>query len=415
MNMKSLIARHLALMIVTFLACFVSLYAKSPTSEEITKRVKSLNTVIDVKVTDEVINEILTRVTKHRQESESILGRTTLYFPMIEHQLRKYGLPDEIKYLPIIESSLLPTLESRKGAAGLWQIMEKTGRTFGLSVDKYFDDRKDVEKSTIAAIKYLSVMYNLYGDWTMALAAYNCGEGNVNKAIKKSGGKTTYWEIHKHLPLETQKFIPRFLGIAYLMNHYYLHDLSPREPEDYFKYPLTIKVFEKVDLKKLANELDLSLYTIKILNPIYRKDIIPAPKGDSYHTLTLPDLSMAVYLTKYNSIDNIINKPFVLTRSNSLTNIPLAEVSLKDFGQLGFASLKPVKNSFDLTILQKIEDKMKISTAPVTLYRMRRKESLSDIALRYNVSLDELIQLNNINPKEGINPGTIIILPDIKT
>jgi len=412
--MNSLIARHLALVIVTILACFFSSYAKSPNSEEISRRVKSLNTVIDVKVTDEVISEILTRVLKHRQDSEIILGRTTLYFPMIEQQLRKYGVPDEIKYLPVIESSLLPNIESRKGAAGLWQIMEKTGKTFGLNVDRYLDDRKDVEKSTIAAIKYLLVMYNLYGDWTMALAAYNCGEGNINKAIKKSGGKTTYWEIHKYLPSETQKFIPRFLGVAYLMNHYYLHNLTPKEPEDEYKYPLTIKVFEKVDLKKLAVELNVNYFTLKNLNPTYRKDVIPAPKGDNFYTLTLPDLSMVDYLSKYNSVDNIINRPFVLTRNTKLDSKTLAETRLENFRQLDFSSLKLIKSSDDLAYIQQVEEKMKISTGPVTLYRMRRKESLSDIASKYNISLDELMQINNINEKDGINPGTIIILPQIK-
>ncbi len=415
MNIKSLSTKQCALMMVLVFFSFITSYAKSPNSEEIVRRVKNLNTVIDVKVTDEVLNEVLLRVTKYRQDSETILGRTTLYFPMIEHHLREYGLPDELKYLAVIESSLLPTLESRKGAAGIWQIMERTGKTLGLNVDRYFDDRKDIDKSTIAAIKYLSILHKMYGDWTMALAAYNCGEGNVNKAIKKSGGKTKYWEIHSYLPSETQKFIPRFLGISYLMNHYYLHDLVPREPADEFKYPLTIKVFEKVDLRKLADELNLNISTIKTLNPIYRKDVIPAAKGDDYHVLTLPDIGMAQYIAKYNSIDNIISRPFVLVRNAALNNNEMANVNVDNqLRQLDFSSLKLIKNSTDAQWVQKIEEKMQLNTGPITLYRMRRKESLSEIASRYNISLEELMKINNIKEKEGIYPGSIIILPDKK-
>lgn len=412
--MKSFIARHLALMTVLVFSFFVSASAKSPDSEEISQRVKNLNTVIQVKTTEKVIQEALLRVSKYRMDSETILGRTSLYFPMIEYQLRERNMPDELKYLAVIESSLNPTLESRKGAAGMWQIMERTANILGLKVDKYIDERMNVEKSTSAALDYLLILFNMYDDWTMALAAYNCGEGNVNKAIRKSGGKTKYWEIHKYLPKETQNFIPRYLGVAYLMNYYYLHDLTPKEPSDELKYSLTIKVFDKVDFKNLSNELSLDINVIKYLNPMYRKGLIPESKDLNYYTLTLPDLAMAVYIENNNSIDNIINNPFVLTRNNWRENDILASGEGFNMSFLKSIDLISSKDSFKTQLLEKIEERLKVNTGPVTLYRLRRKESLSDVAAKYNISLDELMSINNISISEGINPGSIIILPGKK-
>lgn len=413
MNMKSLIAKDFALMIVLSFLCVTSSIA-SPETEEIALRVKNLNTVIDVKTTPKVIQEALLRVSMYRNDSEIILGRTSLYFPMIEYQLRKRNMPEEIKYLAVIESGLNPTLESRKGAAGMWQIMERTARILGLKVDKYLDERKDIEKSTEAALDYLLILYDMYDDWTMALAAYNCGEGNVNKAIRKSGGKTSYWDIHSYLPKETQNFIPRFLGAAYLMSYYFLHDLTPREPSDDFRYPLSIKVFDKVDLKTLAQELNVDQNTLRMLNPMYRRGIIPQAAGDQYYTLTLPDLVMAEYIENYNTIDNIISKPFVLNRNRWKDVEAFANSSESSVNYLNTLKWTAPRINIDDQLAKIIEDRLKINTGSVTLYRLGRKESLSQVAEKYNVSLEELMSVNNISDHQTIHPGSIIILPERK-
>ena len=413
MNMKSLIAKHFALMIAFSFLSFAA-FSASPETEEIAQRVKNLNTVIEVKTTPKVIHEALMRVSRYRNDSEMILGKTSLYFPMIEFQLRERNMPDEIKYLAVIESGLNPTLESRKGAAGMWQIMERTAGILGLKVDKYVDERKDTEKSTAAALDYLLLLYNMYDDWTMALAAYNCGEGNVNKAIRKSGGKTSYWGIHPYLPRETQNFIPRFLGVAYLMNYYYLHDLTPREPSDDFRYPLTIKVFDKVDLKTLAEDLGTDMEIIKLLNPMYRRGIIPQPSGDNFYTLTLPDLVMAKYVENHNSVDNIISKPFVLTRNRWKDVEAYAGASESTIHYLNRLEWAPVRTRIDDNVAKIIEEKLKINTGPVTLYRLGRKESLSQVAEKYNVSLEDLMSVNNVTSGQIIFPGSIIVLPTPK-
>ena len=157
------------------------------------------------------------------------MGRSELYFDMFEDKLAEYGLPIELKYLAVIESGLRPQVKSRAGALGLWQFMYKTGLYFGLDENSYIDERMDPEKATDAACRYLKQLYGIYGDWNLALAAYNAGPGNVNTAIRRSGGKTTYWEVRPFLPQETQGYVPNFIAAAYLITYHAEHNIVPME------------------------------------------------------------------------------------------------------------------------------------------------------------------------------------------
>lgn len=399
---------------VCFLILSVSLSAsRSPNNAEITKRVENLNTVIDLKVTDEVTDQINYYIERRRSTSETILGRTSLYFPLIENVLRDKNLPDELKYVAVIESSLLPDIESHKGAAGIWQFMKGTAEMYGLKIDKHVDERKDFVKSTNTALDYLKVLYDIYGNWTLALAAYNCGSGNLNKAIKKAGGSTDYWEVQKYLPKETQKYIPRFIAAAYLMNYYYLHDLVPTEPSDDMKYVASVQAFDKIDLKKISEEFDVDYDIIKSLNAMYRKGFIPASKEGEY-LLTLPEQKMYAYVDKYNSYEYLTYRPSYRANDVKTTEDLILETRAKtQINRLqrnpkrSFAIRDNLKNNaflYDLAI-----DMSYVSSENKT-YTLKKKESLSDVADANNMKLSDLLAINNFTENNGPKPGSLIKL-----
>jgi len=204
----------------------------------------------------------------------TILGLSKYYFPLFEEELDKNGLPLELKYLAIVESGLKPRAKSRAGAAGLWQFMYGTGKIYGLEVSTLVDERFDPMKETVAACKLMKEMYGVYGDWALVLASYNCGPGNVNRAIKRSGGKTTFWEIYPYLPRETRGYVPAFIAVNYIMNNYEAHGYKPIEV-NLPKYSDTVMVSKKLHFGQVTGVLGISLDELRDLNPQYKKDIIP--------------------------------------------------------------------------------------------------------------------------------------------
>ncbi len=214
-------------------------------------------------------------VHKRARYTSVMIGRSKLYFPMFEEYLSKHNLPLELKYLPIIESALQPQGKSWAGASGLWQIMYRTGRMLDLYSDSYVDDRLHPEKSTDAACRYLKYLYDLYGEWDLALAAYNCGPGNVNKAIRRSGGKTNYWAIRSYLPKETQMYVPNFYAMMYMMNFYQTHHIVPKEAKVYLHETDTVCLKSSVRISHLDSILGLEEDQFRLLNPQYKTDIIP--------------------------------------------------------------------------------------------------------------------------------------------
>lgn len=219
--------------------------------------------------------------TRRPGQVEIMLGLSAYYFPFFEEIFDKYELPHELKYMAIIESALNPRARSRAGAVGLWQFMLGTAKGLNLEVTTFIDERSDVLKSTDAAARYLKQLYDVYQDWHLVIAAYNCGPGNVNKAITRAGGKSDYWQIYYALPRETRGYVPAYIAAAYVMNYYREHQLTPRYPAMVLNTD-TIMVTQLINLQQIAANLNIELEALQDLNPMYRRDVIPGTPEKSY-------------------------------------------------------------------------------------------------------------------------------------
>ncbi|MEG1749924.1 MAG: transglycosylase SLT domain-containing protein [Tannerellaceae bacterium] len=228
-----------------------------------------------------------------------ILGMADFYFPIIEQVLDKHGLPIELKYLAVVESALNPAALSRVGASGLWQFMLPTGKSCGLEINSLVDERRDPAKATEAACKYFKDMYAIYGDWNLVLASYNCGPGNVNKAIRRSGGKKDFWDIFPYLPKETRSYVPLFIAANYIMNYNCDHNICPMKTS----LPLatdTVMVTTALHLQQVADVLHLDIVELRALNPQYRRDIIPGNTEPS--VLKLPAAQTYAFIDKEDTV-----------------------------------------------------------------------------------------------------------------
>ncbi len=260
------------------------------------RRLKDVQQVIDLSYNDVVKNFIKMYTERKRGQVEIMLGLSNYYFPIFEETLDKYDLPLELKYLPIIESALNPKAISRMGANGLWQFMFGTGKNMKLEINSFVDERRDPLKSTDAAARYLKQLYDMYGDWHLAIAAYNCGPGNVNRAIKRSGDKTNYWEIYYRLPRETRGYVPAYIAAAYVMNYYSEHNLIPRVP-DMSLLSDTLVINKYLHFDQVAANLNIDKEELRTLNPMYRRDIIPAKKDKPY-PIILPKNKIMEFMSK---------------------------------------------------------------------------------------------------------------------
>ena len=261
----------------------------SVSDQVLEQRIQSMKSFVDLKITPEVKKHVKEYTYNYPYGSEVILGRVNRYFPLIEDKIREKNLPDELKYLCIIESALKPNARSRVGATGMWQFMRATARMYGLKMNNMVDERKDPYQSTEAALNYLSDLYEKFNDWTLALAAYNCGPGNVAKAIRRANSRDS-WEIRPYLPRETRDYLPRFIAASYLMHYYHMHNLQPRHPNEELKYTSSAKIYEGISFKEISNKTGVSLSTIKVLNPAYIRNFIPENEGRYF--LTLPQSEM---------------------------------------------------------------------------------------------------------------------------
>ena len=270
----------------------------------IISRLKALDktTPFAIEINDQLLKVVRYFINKRRRLTAIALGRSKLYFPMYEEYLAKNNMPLELKYLSVVESGLRPQVGSRAGAVGLWQFMYRTGRSRGLHTDSYVDERMDPEKSTNAACMYLSQLYGLYGDWSMALAAYNAGPGNINKAIRRSGGKMDYWGIRPFLPKETQLYVPNFISIMYMMTYYAEHNISPKEPKVYYHdYQTdTVCLTKMLRISYFDSILDINEAVFRQLNPVYKTDIIP--ETNPKQCITLPNEKIKLFIEFEDSL-----------------------------------------------------------------------------------------------------------------
>lgn len=293
-----------------------------------------------------------------------ILGMSQYYFPIIEEELLRAGLPVELRALPIIESALSPTAVSPMGAVGLWQFMPTTGKSYGLEINSLVDERRDPHRATEAACRFLKDLYSIYNDWTLAIAAYNCGPGNVNKALARSGGKT-FWEIYDYLPRETRGYVPAFIGATYAYAYHQLHDIEPTEAP----IPLsvdTLHINRLMHLNQISSTIDLPLETLRQLNPQYKLDIIPATT--KCYTLVLPQRNISEYIAHET------------------------EIQAKDS-----MYLKEYINPANI-------DKKKKEPSG-TIYIVKKGDTLGAIARRYRVTTSQLMRWNNIKSANRLQIG----------
>lgn len=262
------------------------------TDEELRDRVENLSHEIPMEFNDLVKAHITAYTDRRRSSTEKIMGRTALYFPIFEQALLRHGLPTDLKYLAIIESALNPKAISPAGAAGLWQFMKGTAKQYDLRINKYVDERKDPYMASDAAARFLQDLYERYNDWALAIAAYNCGPGRVNQAIK-AAQSSSYWDIIEHLPRETRNYVPAFIAAAYAANYYHLHGINPTFPDYELQVTEKLRVFDKLTFQEVAAATELPLETIKLLNPAYTYDYIPA--SQTGHLLILPLTKMEAF------------------------------------------------------------------------------------------------------------------------
>lgn len=259
------------------------------TTEVLKERLAFLNSKTPFNVEyNESLERIIKSFVKNRKERYgTFLARSKYYFPLIEAELAKHNIPLEMKYLAVVESALIPTAKSRVGATGLWQFMYQTGKQFNLNVSSYVDERSDVLKATEAACKYLKSLYKTFGDWDLALAAYNSGPGNVSKAIRRSGGSKNYWNIRHHLPRETASYVPLFYTTMYIFEYADLHGISAAETIIQHFETDSIQVRKQITFDQITQAIPVTKNLLIFLNPQYKLEIIPVIDGRNY-SLVLP-------------------------------------------------------------------------------------------------------------------------------
>lgn len=332
-----------------------------------------LPNVMDMTYNNIVRSYIDMYTNKKRQLSEQILGLSEYYFPLFEDILAAEGIPDELKYLPVIESALNPNAMSRVGACGLWQFMYSTGKLYGLEANSLVDDRKDPIKATYAATRFLKDMYKIYNDWTLVIAAYNCGPGNVNKAIYRSGGKRDYWSIYYYLPRETRGYVPAFIAANYMIHYYKEHNLNPLKAE----LPMatdTIVINKKMHLEQVSGVLGIPIELLRSLNPQYRVGIVPGHIKP--YALKLPIEETQKFIEMQDSIykykaDELVNKAVVVNPAGYGGGVP--------------------------------------GSGNKIYYRIKSGDNLGSIAARYHVSVSDLRRWNGLYNNNIVAGKTLVI------
>lgn len=269
--------------------------------EEYVERLSRMPSVMEMAYNDVVRKFIDRYAVRLRHSISYMLGACNFYMPIFEEALEAYQLPLELKYLPIIESALTPTAVSRAGAVGLWQFMLTTGRHYDLKVNSLVDERRDPVKSSYAAARYLSDLYKIFGDWNLVIAAYNCGPGNINKAIHRANGNKDYWQIYPYLPNETRGYVPAFIAANYIMTYYSLHNICPMTTKLPAKSD-TVMISRKLHLEQVAAVMNISIDLLRSLNPMYRRDIVPG--NTKLSPLRLPQAETIRFIDLQDSIYN---------------------------------------------------------------------------------------------------------------
>lgn len=323
------------------------------------ERLQKLPYVMEMPYND-IVKKFIEMYLQKPDKVEYMLGLgQTYYFPMFEEALERYGVPLELKYLPVIESALNARATSRAGAAGLWQFMVPTGRLYGLEVNSLVDERRDPLKASDAAARYLRDLYNIYQDWHLVIAAYNCGPGNVAKATRYAGGgKKDYWQIYPYLPSETRSYVPIFIAANYVMNYYREHNMCPMQPTVTVATD-TIMVDKRINLRQVSELLNISLDELRFLNPQYRQDIVPG--NIKPYPLVLPFNQLSAYIDNRDTIPLHRAAELVANR----------------------AEVQPAQYNPS-------------SDGRVTYYKVRSGDTLGGIAARYHCTVNQIKRWNGL-------------------
>ncbi len=269
--------------------------------EEYMERLSRLPTVMEMAYND-VVQKFIDRYAGRLRHSISyMLGASNFYMPIFEEALETYQLPLELKYLPVIESALNPNAVSRVGATGLWQFMIGTGKQYGLQVNSLVDERRDPVKASYAAARYLKDLYDIFGDWNLVIAAYNCGPANISKAIHRANGNKDYWQIYPYLPRETRGYVPAFIAANYIMTYYSLHNICPKHTRLPAKSD-SVMVNKALHLEQVSAVLGLDMEMLRSLNPMYRRNVVPGNTAPM--PLFLPLTDVTNFIDRQDSVFN---------------------------------------------------------------------------------------------------------------
>jgi membrane-bound lytic murein transglycosylase D len=340
-------------------------------------RINKINSIIKLSYNSIIKNHIEVYTIRKREKFAAVLGLKDYYFPMIEDVFDSYGLPAELKYMAVIESALNPgVVNGRSGATGMWQFMYSTGRMYGLTINSIVDERRDPVKATHAAARYIKDLYSIYQDWVLVIAAYNCGPGNVNKAIKRSGNKKDYWDIYYKLPRETRGYIPQYIAAAYAVTYYAEHNIVPL-PLNIPVATDTIMVNKDIHLAQISQVMGIPLGELHALNPQYKTGLVPG--SSKPQSLTLPMNHLGDFINLNDTIRSY--KPDVYLNKN---------VVIAD----------PKRSSF---ISTDIKGKTKL------IYTVKDGDNIGSISEWFKVGLSDLRNWNNIY-KNKIRVGQKIVV-----
>ena len=379
---------------------------------------------------EQVINSYLKN---RRILIEKMLTISDYYFPLFEERLDSHNLPLELKYLPVVESALRPAAKSRVGATGLWQFMYATGKSFGLGVSNYVDDRSNPEKSTEAACKYLDNLYKIFGDWDLALAAYNSGPGNVTKAIRRSGGYKNYWNIRPFLPRETAGYLPAFVTTMYLMEYADFYGFNKKKTHYKFHETDTLKVRDKLSFDILSEKIDMPLELVKYLNPSYKLDIIPNQSHKDFY-IRLP----FSYVNKFIDLEKDIYKSSIAYLDQKEKYSP----QLFDYSSRVYYTVKSgdylgkIADNFGVRVSEikkwnglrndnvRVGQRLKVfprrapkqtvpkkyTGKPKVTYKVVEGDTLWDISKKFpGVSINDIKHRNNLS-STSLNIGTVLVI-----
>ena len=433
------------------------------------------NAVVQPKFDGIVKSYLETYTVKKRQKTASMLGRAQQYFPLIRSYLQQEGMPDDLKYLPVLESALNPRAISRSGAAGLWQFMPATGQEYGLSINSLVDERMDPNKSTLSAIKYLRRLYGKYQNWELALAAYNGGPGRVNRAIKRGRSKN-FWRIRRYLPVETRNYVPAFIAASYIIQSYHHHNLSPLVTFPELQETSTTKVYDRISFYTISEVTGTPLHIIEELNPSYKRRFVPSSVRGNYLILpTFRLINLLRYLDRPDESNRLIKSKQIFSPENIMLNELFYRTSYavkpgdklnkiankyncspKDImkwnnlnstkiyvGQY-LSLFQPKKSAVDylptpirpypFRALPQTQESKQGADSPkptqaneiqerktpqqqlgMKFHHLKRGETLMEVAAQYpDLSLEELLRMNNISPEDKVLPGRrlLVSFPD---